>query len=895
MKCCHALMCRLICCLLVFCSSKLYAQLPIHETFKNSTAPNWIFGGSPPAYLTAGVIDAEGEGYLRLTNNQHDQSGIAGCEIILPTHKGFIIEFEYNMHDGERIFGNPLFPTGDGICFTLVDSSVNPSNYHSGAFGGSLGYAQKVIRNANNTADSLIPGVPNAYIGIGFDVVGNFSNATEGRVGGTSTTDTSSVTIRGPGLGTTASITTDYPWIATTVTTKLTSQLPNPFAINDETSGRAEDSTVVGWRKVRIEMVPKPDINGQDSAFVIYVYMFTEGSPAVQHLVMDSINYNYKPPGYMKMGFTGGTGFGTNIQEVRYLDVTAYEPLDAPHAAQDSLSACKNNSIAFDPLQNDTTFNGPEPHITGIDFNRASIDLDTLTEGIQRTKVIADTGVFVVNARGIVTFTPTPDFEGDVSVYYTVTDLYGATSTPAAIKAFIKSSLGDAITIQKEEVGACYPNKVDLTAPGIFTTTSPGVVSFYTDALGTQQLADPATISQSGTYYIKLVASGCEDIKPVVVTISVDTSKLSAINNYSCEPAIVSLAASGAAPGEGYRWFDAETGGNLLKTSNSNFDSTFTSPTSLSTTTDFWVEKYLTDPLGCVSTARTKVTAIINTTELLLNAGPDQSLPEGTSVATLSAAPLTTDEINAGTIGYWRFLSGPVSPIIQTSGNNTTAVTNLGANGDYLFAWTIQLNTCSKADTVLVRLGSPLPVIYTNFSATLQNDVASLQWTTATEWNNAGYAIERSADGKQFTRIGFVAASGNNSAQPTSYHYEDRLDNVQADKVYYRLKQIDIDGNYAYSKVLALNKSIIGTAVQFYPNPFVQGNLRMFADMISAGDVSLRITDPAGRTLQQQTLALVKGSNNVSLFAADQLASGLYYIEVWKSGKRIYIGRVIKR
>jgi hypothetical protein len=892
MKCCHALMWKIICYTLALCSSKLYAQLPIHETFKNSTAPNWVFGGSPPAYLTAGVIDAEGDGYLRLTNNNHDQTGIAGCVIILPTHKGFVIEFEYNMHDGLRIFDNPAYPTGDGICFALVDSSVNPNNYHAGAFGGSLGYAQKVIRNADNTADSLIPGLSNAYIGIGFDVVGNFSNATEGRIGGTPTQDTSSVTIRGPGEGTVATIGTDYPWIATTQTTTLPG---DRFSINDETAGRAADSTVVGWRKVRVEMVPKPDINGQDSAFVIYVYMFTEGSPAVKHLVMDSINYNYKPPGYMKVGFTGGTGSGTNIQEVRYLDVTTYAPLDTPHAAQDSLSACKNNSLVFDPLRNDTSFNGPPPNITGIDFNRATIDLDTLAEGIQRTKAIADTGVFVVNDQGLVTFTPVADFEGDVSLYYTVTDLYGAKSTAAPIKAFIKSSLGDAITILKEEVGACFPDGVNLNTPDVFSTTAPGDVSFYSDALGTQSVADPADITQSGTYYIKLAAAGCEDIKPVIVTISVNTVQPLPVTNYSCDPATLTVAASGAAPGEGYRWFDAATGGNLLKTSTNNLDSTFTSPDVLNTTTDFWVEKYLTDPLGCVSASRTKVTAIINTATLSPDAGPDQSLAEGSTAATLNAVPLTSDEINAGSIAYWSFVSGPSSPVIQNSGSNTTSVTNLSANGDYLFTWTVQQNTCSKTDTVLIRLGSPLPVIYADFSATLQNDVAVLQWTTATEWNNTGFDIERSIDGIRFNRAGFVPAAGNNSTEQTKYRFEDVLNNVQSDKVYYRLKQIDIDGNYAYSKVLVLNRSNSNNLLRLYPNPFTQGSLRISADMLSAGAVTVRITDLAGRTLQQQDLILVKGSNNLSVSAGDQLSNGLYYVEVWKNGKRMLVTKLIKR
>ncbi|MGY0034544.1 hypothetical protein [Pedobacter sp. NJ-S-72] len=60
-----------------------FAQFPYNESFKNSTAPSVVFGGVPPAILTAGksldngsTNDAEGNGYLRLTDNKADQKGL---------------------------------------------------------------------------------------------------------------------------------------------------------------------------------------------------------------------------------------------------------------------------------------------------------------------------------------------------------------------------------------------------------------------------------------------------------------------------------------------------------------------------------------------------------------------------------------------------------------------------------------------------------------------------------------------------------------------------------------------------------------------------------------------------------------------------------------------------
>lgn|GEM_PF-3017262 len=884
---------RILCLFAISLSLCATAQFPGVETFSNSTAPGWLFTGSPnKAYLTAGVIDAEGDGYLRLTSNEHDQSGIAGSGQVFPTHKGFIIEFEYLMYDGLRIFNNPANPTGDGICFFMEDSSVNRFNFHAGGFGGSLGYAQKVVPNAEGNGDTLIPGISKGYIGIGFDAVGNFSQASEGRVGGTPTIDTSSVTIRGPGEGTIETITTDYPWVATTVTSKLA---VNPFPLNNEASGRSRDSTAVGWRRVRIEMVPKLDMNAQDFAFVIYLYMYTEGSPIVRHTIFDSLNYNFKPPGYVKLGFSGGTGFGTNIQEIYNLQVLPHDSLAVVGAALDSLAACKNNSLVFDPAANDTSHNGPPPLSKGRDMNRATIDLDTLMEGIQQTRVLQDTGTFTVNSQGIVTFTPVAAFEGEAVIYYSIQDLYGAKSYGAPIKANIRTNTGDAITILKDTVAACSPNTVDLTSSSVYTTTSPGTVTYFRDATGTTPVNDPTQVGQNGIYYIELAgADGCTDIKPVTVNISNNSLSPAAYPGSSCEDAQVLLKTGGAVAGEAYRWWDSETGGNPLHVSDSYLDSTYTTPL-LSTTTSYWVEKYLTSPFGCVSTTRTEVKATINTASLAPDAGPDQSLAEGSTVGNLQATPLTTDEVSQGAIGYWRFLSGPASPVIQNSGSNITAVNGLNGNGDYLFTWTVQLNTCSKTDTVLLRIGAPLPVIYTDISVALWQDQVILKWTTAREWNNRGFAVQRSVDGVHFEKIGFVDATTSNSTEQTSYHFEDKVTGITSSRLYYRLQQIDIDGDFAYSRILTVVKGSKELQAQLYPNPFTATELRMMVNTPAAEMVTIRVVDPTGRLVQTEKLQVEKGSSNIGLLSMSQLTSGLYYAEIWVGHKRAGIVKLVKR
>jgi hypothetical protein len=144
---------------LIFFGISANAQLPYNESFKNSTATGLLVSGvAGDAFLTAGSFDPAGEGYLRLTNNQNNQSGFVRSTRSFPSANGLSISFDYFIHGG----------TGaDGLSFFLYDSSVPAFNI--GAFGGSLGYAQ----------NASLPGVSKGFIALGLDVFGNFSNPDE--------------------------------------------------------------------------------------------------------------------------------------------------------------------------------------------------------------------------------------------------------------------------------------------------------------------------------------------------------------------------------------------------------------------------------------------------------------------------------------------------------------------------------------------------------------------------------------------------------------------------------------------------------------------------------------------------------------------------------------------
>jgi len=114
---------------------------------------------------------------------------------------------------------------------------------------------------------------------------------------------------------------------------------------------------------------------------------------------------------------------------------------------------------------------------------------------------------------------------------------------------------------------------------------------------------------------------------------------------------------------------------------------------------------------------------------------------------------------------------------------------------------------------------SALPVELSIFSASVTNKNVNLRWRTETETNNFGFEIERKSSKESWSMLGFINGYGNSNS-PKEYSY---LDNsVKEGKYSYRLRQIDNDGNFTYSKTLEVDLSVNFeySLSQNFPNPF---------------------------------------------------------------------------
>ncbi|HRD53998.1 MAG TPA: T9SS type A sorting domain-containing protein [Flavobacteriales bacterium] len=136
-----------------------------------------------------------------------------------------------------------------------------------------------------------------------------------------------------------------------------------------------------------------------------------------------------------------------------------------------------------------------------------------------------------------------------------------------------------------------------------------------------------------------------------------------------------------------------------------------------------------------------------------------------------------------------------------------------------------------------------LPVELLHFTATAKGQEVQLQWATATELNNAGFHVERSADGERFEPIMEVEGMGTSL---TLTHYETMDRSPLPGLSYYRLRQTDFDGTVASSQVVAVERGQ-GT-LDAFPNP-VEEVLHITG---LEPDSRVEIIDPIGRVIMME-------------------------------------------
>jgi hypothetical protein len=179
----------------------------------------------------------------------------------------------------------------------------------------------------------------------------------------------------------------------------------------------------------------------------------------------------------------------------------------------------------------------------------------------------------------------------------------------------------------------------------------------------------------------------------------------------------------------------------------------------------------------------------------------------------------------------------------------------------------------------------PTPVELLSFTANRDGNRAALQWITASEQNSSYFSVEKSDDAIHFTEIGSVNARGNSSNLIT-YEYEDRQFNSTS---YYRLKMLDKDGSYKYSRTAVLKNDEYVRII----NHSGEGQLEIKALVGEDTQWNLAIYSLLGQEYLNEKVGLVKGENMIMKKISGGEQSAKIVRITGKDGSVIFSGVVV--
>ncbi|HXA00384.1 MAG TPA: glycosyl hydrolase [Cytophagaceae bacterium] len=227
----------------------------------------------------------------------------------------------------------------------------------------------------------------------------------------------------------------------------------------------------------------------------------------------------------------------------------------------------------------------------------------------------------------------------------------------------------------------------------------------------------------------------------------------------------------------------------------------------------------------------------------------------------------TTTSLN--TAGAWSTVT--LAGINLTAGKQKIYFT--AANGTPLKLNWFRINCASNC---------ALPVSLTSFQAfALSSNSAKLEWETVSEKDNKEFVIERSTDGIYFDSMGTVPGSGTTS-DLRKYSYIDTK--ISGSVIYYRLKQVDIDGTFSYSPVKVLS---------YNQNSIKLGQSSIITEFSSGRDVYFVVVSPLGELIQEGNYYANAGVTEKTV-SLDGLAKGIYFIKIM-SEDLSYSGKIINQ
>ena len=212
------------------------------------------------------------------------------------------------------------------------------------------------------------------------------------------------------------------------------------------------------------------------------------------------------------------------------------------------------------------------------------------------------------------------------------------------------------------------------------------------------------------------------------------------------------------------------------------------------------------------------------------------------------------------------------------------------ANGSvYITGYT---GTYPGYDITTMRYSSPAtPVTLISFTAfSMSDETVELTWSTSSEMNNDYFKIERSRNGNDWEEAGVVPGNSDTRTEQ-SYSFTDKK--PHSGTTYYRLKQVDKNGEFSYSSIVEVFVAIKGNfqVGEIYPNPVVN-SCTLNVNCCTEGNILVEMMDMLGKTVRKADYYLKEGDNKITM-DVQGIPAGSYVVRL-TAGDRLIMRKVVK-
>ena len=221
--------------------------------------------------------------------------------------------------------------------------------------------------------------------------------------------------------------------------------------------------------------------------------------------------------------------------------------------------------------------------------------------------------------------------------------------------------------------------------------------------------------------------------------------------------------------------------------------------------------------------------------------------------------------------------------ISDNNGNSLSCIDNFGATiGNAFFGPGFNTGAAPTGGTnhLLPLSNVPIPVKFNGFTAIKKDNNGLLNWQVENESALTDlYVVERSLNGRDFSPITSVASKFSGNTGANVYDYTDHnVKALRSDIIYYRIKQLDKDGKFAYTEIRSIRLDGKAFTASVYPNPVViTGTVNI--DLVTNEKINIILTDAAGKEVQK---ALIEGRVGLNIYKLNMsnLAAGAYQLKV---------------